>query len=355
MNDEIVMKTMKQVAVTRFGVLMFVLAMVIGVALDRWVIDRFLPLPSTEVWGNVLEKQKRVEKKRAVPEDYDLKGLKIPKEDIISVLPIDAIPALTRPEVVGAKAAKFLGDQDRVLGVVVDGVSRAYPVNVLNWHEIVNDELGKVNVGIIYCPLCDSFSVVDREIVKGKVLSFGVSGMLYNSNVMMYDRERKGLWSQVYMQALSGKYAGKSLKHLPFEVTHWGAWKKKHPKTDVMTFETGHGRNYTKNPYANYFKHDEIRDKFAPKHRDKRMKNKEMVIGVRYAGVVRAYPVKTMMKGMKDGVFAWKIDGKVFEVGIGDGGKTVAVKSFPEGAVVVKTFWYAWAAFHPKTEIYGAE
>lgn len=281
---------------------------------------------------------------------FDVKGLTIPANDIrAGGPPKDGIPSISKPKTAAAADADFLKNDERVLAITIDKESRAYPVNVLTWHEAVNDVVGEIPVAVIYCPLCDSFSVVDRRI-KDKTFEFGISGLLYNSNVLLYDRTDQALWSQVGLTAVSGPHAGQSLRHLPFEITTYAKWLKANPKGTVMTKDTGHTRDYSRNPYASYFQTDRLM--FPPAKLDKRLPAKTPIIGIKSGEVIRAYTIGEIEKA-KGGRLEVKVDaGQV--VLHADGRGSVRVVESPETVQVVHTFWFAWAAFHPKSELIGA-
>lgn len=288
----------------------------------------------------------------AVLESFDTDGLTVPAKQLLrGGPPKDGIPALVNPKTLPVAEVDFLGPDDRVVGVAWGEEARAYPINVLNWHEIVNDELGGASIAVIYCPLCDSASVVDRRIGK-ETLTFGVSGLLHNSNVVFYDRTHQALWSQVGLTALSGPYAGQSLKHLVWELRPFEAWKKAHPKGTVVTFETGHSRDYRRNPYASYFRTDALM--FPVVRLDKRLPPKTPVIGVKIGTAARAYPLARVARA-KGGRVVDAIAGHRVVLRVGAETSGVVVEATPPEANVVHTFWFAWAAFHPGTDIYGSK
>ena len=136
---------------------------------------------------------------------------------------LDGIPSIDQPEFKKASAVK-LEEGARVLGVMVNGVAKAYPISIMNYHEIVNDEFAGQPVVVTYCPLCGSGIAFDAAI-DGQAKTFGVSGLLYNSDVLLYDRQTQSLWSQIMMQAVTGPMAGKELQMLPTMNTSWGEWK----------------------------------------------------------------------------------------------------------------------------------
>ena len=284
---------------------------------------------------------------------FNTDNLTIPSEHLLpGGPPKDGIPALTNPDRIPVRDATFLLDNNRVIGVSVNEESRAYPINVLNWHEVVNDELGgddPVPIAVIYCPLCDSASVVDRRL-EGRTYEFGVSGLLYNSNVVFYDRTDHALWTQVGTRALSGPNSGRTLAHLDgWELTTFADWRGRYPESTVMTFNTGHQRAYARTAYAMYFTDDRLR--FPVTHTDRRFKNKEPVIGVVVGDIARVYPIAAIQQ-LPSGEVHDAIDGEpvhlVADARTGD----VRVVQVPEGAQAIHTFWFAWVAFHPETEVY---
>ena len=164
----------------------------------------------------------------------------------------DGIPALTNPEITTATQGSFLGDTDRVLGLVVNGAARAYPFTVMWWHEVVNDTLGGESVLVTYCPLTGSGIAFDPR-VDGRVRNFGVSGLLYRTNLIMFDRDTESLWNQMLLSGMCGLERGKELARLPIVETTWGHWRTLHPNTTVMTENTGFAdRPYGLYPYGNY-------------------------------------------------------------------------------------------------------
>jgi hypothetical protein len=281
---------------------------------------------------------------------FNLDGLSIDRNDIhAGGPPKDGIPALTKPKVVPAAQARFLQVGDRVVGVKIGDNARAYPIRVLNWHEVINDTLGTTPIAVIYCPLCDSVSVVDRRISKDKTVEFGISGLLLNSNVLLYDRTDQALWSQVSLSAVSGPHVGKSLVHLPWEIVTFGEWRKAYPQGTVVTLNTGHRRDYRRNPYADYFATDRLM--FPVAKQDDRLPPKTRVVGVRLGDVTRAYPIEQVAGAMKHRVED-EIGGKRLVLEADAMAEMIRVVQIPEGAQAVHTFWFAWAAFHPQTEIF---
>ncbi|MEO2006397.1 MAG: DUF3179 domain-containing protein, partial [Candidatus Poribacteria bacterium] len=203
----------------------------------------------------------------------------------------DGIPALTRPTVIPVGAADYLNDDDIVLGLEVNGEARAYPIRIMNWHEIVNDTLGGVPIALTYCPLCGTGIAFDPT-VDGVALEFGVSGLLHNSDLLMYERDTDtpSLWQQALGKAVVGPKTGTRLAMLPLAHSRWDAWKAAHPDSTTLSTNTGFGRNYGRDPYAGYAKDEGL---FFPVEGEKRdLPRKTWVYGLVHNGIARAYPLE---------------------------------------------------------------
>ncbi|MFU8892963.1 MAG: DUF3179 domain-containing protein, partial [Luteolibacter sp.] len=217
--------------------------------------------------------------------------------------PRDGIPSIDAPKYIAPGKADFMQDEDVVLSYTHDGTTRAYPLRVLVWHEIVNETINGKPILVTYCPLCGTAMIFDRKVGE-KVRSFGVSGLLYQSDVLMYDREDESLWSQLGMKAISGPLSGTELEWLPSEHLTWKAWKAKYPDGEVLSTDTGHRRNYGARAYANYFDSPNIMFP-VPKHNEA-LPDKEWVVGVLADdGKAVAFPLAQLEKHpevKKDGV-----------------------------------------------------
>ena len=168
--------------------------------------------------------------------------------------PKDGIPALNNPPFVAASTPpSWLGEDDLVLGVVVGGVARAYPHNIGWWHEIVNDRVGDQAVCVTFCPLTGTGLVFDANDENGNQFELGVSGQLYNNNLIMYDRrDNSTLYPQIYSTAVLGPRTGESLSLMPVVETTWATWKRLHPDTEVIANGTKSSSQYTRYPYGDY-------------------------------------------------------------------------------------------------------
>ncbi|MBL7045011.1 MAG: DUF3179 domain-containing protein, partial [Parcubacteria group bacterium] len=198
---------------------------------------------------------KETEKSTKTISETDGTKHSIPLNEILSGGPgKDGIPSIDNPKFVSTKDAdEYLTDTDVGLGLVFNGVERFYPYQVLVWHEIVNDNIKNDRVLVTYCPLCATGIVFDPK-VNGVAQEFGVSGKLWQSNLLMYNRtaieEDESLWSQVLGEAVLGVSTGQKLKVLPADTVQYGAWKKAHPNTEILSRETGAIRNYGRDPYG---------------------------------------------------------------------------------------------------------
>ncbi len=205
----------------------------------------------------------------------------------------DAIPPLHNPEYQTAEEAKWLKPSDPVIGYATGGESWAYPLKILNYHEIVNDELGGEPVAVTFCPLCHSGIVYSRW-VDDRIISFGNTSALYESSMVMLDYETGSYWWQVAGRAIVGELAGKELTVLPSITTSFEQWKEQHPNTKVLSWFTGYMRNYNA---ANF---DQIQQGLNQGHfafpvsekaKDERLPYGNKVLSVRIGGKNKAYPI----------------------------------------------------------------
>lgn len=165
--------------------------------------------------------------------------------------PPDGIPSIDDPTFLRPADVTFLGENEPVLAIEVEGDARAYPVQILMWHEIVNDTIGGVPVSVTYCPLCNSAVAYDRR-VDDLVLEFGTSGSLWNSALVMYDRQTETLWSHFTATGIVGELTGVELATFPVATVPWGVWRDANPDGLVLGRDTGFERDYGRNPYPGY-------------------------------------------------------------------------------------------------------
>lgn len=279
---------------------------------------------------------------------FDLRHATIPVQEIRSGgPPKDGIPSLSNPKMVAAVEATYLRSSDRVIGVVSDRESRAYPLAILNYHEIINDRIGELPIAVTYCPLCDSAVVFDRRTPLGE-REFGVSGLLYNSNVLMYDRSNtESLWSQMKGEGVSGPGARMKLTVLPMELTTWAAWQKRNPNTTVVSSDTGHRRNYQDSPYTRYLNQPNLM--FPVKPISNALQLKERVLGVWDDANALAIPISVF--GGKTTQIEKSLGNRKFTVAFDADDQTIRVVKADAEIQWMNTFWFPWYAFRPETKI----
>ena len=282
---------------------------------------------------------------------FDLAGALVPAEEILQGgPPKDGIPAIDRPTFVGARDATNLRPDDMVLAIVRNGIAKAYPIRILNWHEVVNDRFGADDIVITFCPLCGS-GVAFESRAGRRALRFGVSGLLYNSDVLLYDRETQSLWSQIRAQAVAGPLKGGRLTAVPVLHTTWADWRARHRDSLVLSQKTGYSRDYDGDPYAGYEKSAELM--FPVRFRAEGYHPKERVLGIVLEGKAKAYPFVELAKGA--GEIADTVAGRAVRIHYSREHQSAeAFDAKGQPLVATTLFWFAWAAFHPDTGIYRA-
>lgn len=308
-------------------------------------------------------------------------------EEIKYVLPRDAIPAIKNPEFVPSTKAE-LDDRELVIGVTIQGESRAYSVYLLNHHEIVNDTIGDNAIAVTWCPLAN-LAVVDSREIDDKVYTFGVSGKLLKNTLVMFDYETGTLWSIVYGSALDGKLSGNKLKMLMSQKMPWGAWKELHPNTLVLSYR---GQRTVGFDTYNAYHKSEKTGILPVKNVDERLRAKGNVIGIEVNDKHKAYPIsvfdnkKTVtdtFQGLSLLIYRNKETGSTMVYDRMVNGNIIDFEDNPsqefvtdnitrttwdlENGVGIKgpmkglllqrvnfitVYWFVWADYYPKTDIY---
>jgi len=190
--------------------------------------------------------------KRAEWPNTDFAKTSIDLDEIMSGgPPKDGIPPIDDPDFEPVSAVTDLADTEPVVGLIVNGEAKAYPLRILMWHEIANDTIGGVPVAVTFCPLCNAAMVFDRR-VDARVLDFGTTGMLRNSDLVMYDRQTESWWQQFLGEAIVGALTGTVLKALPARLESWKNFRERAPDGSVMVPKNPHMRAYGHNPYVGY-------------------------------------------------------------------------------------------------------
>ncbi len=313
----------------------------------------------------------------------------------------DGIPPIDEPKFITAdEAAAYLGERKPVVAVEVNGEAKAYPIEVLMWHEIVNDTIGGVPVTVTFCPLCNTAIAFDRRL-DGTTYDFGVSGNLRYSDLVMYDRQTESWWQQITGRAIVGELTGKKLTAMPAAMVSFADFRSTHPKGQVLSRDTGFLKPYGRNPYLGY---DDIsRSPFLFfEEVDGRLPAMERVVTVSLNGEDAAYPFNVLaaQKVAEDtvggepivvfhqpgtispfarseedigaaGVFAPTLDGKTLKFNVTDDGTIVDTETQSQWNVLGRAiagpltgkqlqsivngnhFWFAWAVFKPDTRVFG--
>ena len=208
---------------------------------------------------------------------------------------VDGIPALDNPGMVEASRANYLEPGEPVFGIELEGEARAYPLRIMDWHEMANDQIGGVPVSLAYCTLCGAGIAYDGRTDAHGTLTFGSSGLLYRSNKLMYDRQTRTLWNQLTGEPVLGELVGSGIELdlLPVVVSSWQDWLDRHPETLVLSSDTGYSRNYTPGAaYGDYFSSTETM--FPVWNRDNRLADKERIFALRLEGIPKAYPLEVL-------------------------------------------------------------
>jgi hypothetical protein len=281
----------------------------------------------------------------------------------------DGIPAIDEPGFVSVdEAAAWLADREPVIEFELEGEARAYPLQILVWHEIVNDELAGTPVAVTFCPLCNTALVFDRRL-DGRVLDFGTTGNLRHSDLVMYDRQTETWWQQFGGEAVVGELAGERLEQLPARIVAWEDFARRHPDGDVLSRDTGFGREYGRNPYAGYDDVDSGPFFPAKGAEDERLLPKERVVFIELGDDAVAVPFSVLAKAKRIEV---EVGGERLEVrwlpGVRSaldspavsGGREVGsaeVRSLETGEAVAsdQPFWFAVASFRPDIRIVPQE
>ena len=217
----------------------------------------------------------------------------IPEDDIRDGGPgRNGIPALFTPFLITADEASYLQDDDLVLGLKIGEEIRAYPHLILDWHEIINDRIGDQHLVITYCPLTGTGTAWDRTL-NGELTNFVISGLLYNSNMIAYNRQTDSNWSQMLLKCVNGERIGEKIETFQLIETTWKTWKELWPETKVISRATGYNQSYDSYPYGNYRTNNNTL-LFPVSIEDNRLPWKERVLGVVHGGSAKAFRFESL-------------------------------------------------------------
>ncbi len=259
----------------------------------------------------------------------------------------DGIRSVDEPEFATLEDATWVADDTPVLGVHLGGEARAYPVHLLEYHQIVNDAVGGVPIAVTYDPLTATPRVFKREL-DGSALTFGVSGLLYNSGFLMYDRQSESLWSQFEGRAIAGPLAGRKLEAIRVVQHVAGAWAEAHPDSKVLARPEKYHIDYRYSPFTQYMIRDSI--PFPVNAEDDRYHPKRLVVGLVADGVAAAILDTAVMQA--GGNLELEFEGRAVRVRY-DPDNAVFSWEVPDDMQVTESYWFAWKAFHPNTRVLG--
>lgn len=292
----------------------------------------------------------------------------VPLDEFLSGGPgKDGIPAIDAPRFVSvSEASEFLEAREPVIEVAIDGQARAYPLQILIWHEIANDTLAGTPISVTFCPLCNTSIVFDRRL-DGMTLDFGTTGNLRFSDLVMYDRQTETWWQQFTGEGVVGELAGKELEKIPSAVVAWESFAAEHPDGEVLSRETGFSRPYGQNPYSGY--DDVDSPPFFPVANpdDDRLQPKERVVYVERGDEAVAVPFSFLQEERAVEV---EVGGDKLEVewregvrsALGDssiaeardvGSAEVRLAETGERVPFDQPFWFAVASFRPDVRVVG--
>ncbi len=333
----------------------------------------------------------------------------VPYDQVSEVLPKDRIPALDEPTFVAVEEGDaWLVSQEPVLAVQIGDEAHAYPLQILMWHEIVNDVIDGIPVAATYCPLCNTAIAFERT-VDWQVLDFGTTGRLRYSNLIMYDRQTESWWQQATGEAIAGQFTSRQLTFAPAGLISWADFKTAYPTGRVLSRETGHNRDYGQNPYAGYDAEDGTPFLYDGPATPEDLPPMARVLGVVLDGEAVAYPYQTLREvrvandavGDASVVVLWEpgVASAMDSALIADGrdvGAAVAFERMLDGEPLtfafdderdrfideqtgsawnilgqavdgpsagrqlepiagLNNFWFSWAVFRPETRVYNAD
>ena len=332
----------------------------------------------------------------------------VPYSEILSGgPPKDGIPAIDEPKFVSIdEADEWLKPQEPVVLVQVEDDARAYPIQILMWHEIVNDTVGEVPVAVTFCPLCNTGIAFERTL-DGQVLDFGTTGRLRFSNLIMYDRQTETWWQQATGEAIAGEFTGRQLTFVPASIISWADFKETHPDGQILSRETGYTRNYGRNPYVGYDDVNRPPFLYVGPETPGKLPPVARVLTIDLNGEAVAYPYDVLQEvhvvndtvggapivvlwapgtasaldassvaGGRDvgaaAVFSRELDGQTLTFAL-DGERIIDEQTGTEWDVLgqavsgpkagsqlapvvsINHFWFSWAAFKPETRVYSAD
>lgn len=286
-----------------------------------------------------------------------------PNEIVYGGIRKDNIPALVDPEFAPANKEEWIAPGERVVGVTAGGEARAYPLSILTRHECVNDTLGGEPIAVTYCGLSDSVMVFSRR-CGGQVRTFGLTGLVYQSSGLLYDRQPdphgESIWSQLMMRPVCGPAVTQNLhlELLDAEISTWAGWRLEHPATTALAADQGYLRNYGSSPYKAYYARNALM--FPISRRSGRrpdLRNKAPLVILQLGKALRAYPLRDLA-GAPRGILRDRLGDRDIEIALdrASGSIHARLAGPDQGAAPTirraYALWFAWDALNPKADLY---
>ncbi len=266
-----------------------------------------------------------------------------PLKDIMQGCPsVDCIPAIDSPEFMNAPDVTFINDDDLIMAVTIANETRVYPTTTLQSHEIVNDQIADIPFAVTYCPLCGTGVVFLRK-VNNEVVTFGVSGVLHGSDLVMYDRKNHNLWQQLTGRSFAGPDRGFQLKSIPVVMTDWKTWKSQHPDSKVLA----NGKEQAADHYGKYRSSDKV---MFGGMTDPRLNPKKVVYGLKVGKQAIAIDFETI-KMKKHYVLKTAVADLHIQYN-DDGSVIIMNKLSKETYKLHRSYWFAWFTFNPNTLLF---
>lgn len=260
----------------------------------------------------------------------------------------DCIPSIDNPKYVSADEALHVNDDDLVITLSYNGEYFAFPTRILDRHEIVNGTFAGDALAITWCPLCGSAVGIERHVGNSET-TFGVSGLLYNSDLVLYDRATETLWDQIEAKGVVGPMTGTELTLVPLSIARWSKWRAKHPDTLVLSSDTGFDIDYSQDRYAGYRESSRL---FMPvSATDDRVHAKTVVFGFDLDFAELAITEASLLA---NGRHRLDVAGKPSVITLHEDG-SVTLDRDGEVFHPIRLFWFAWYTFHPETELVQSE
>ena len=305
----------------------------------------------------------RIDEEKVV---IELEPCRVEPDRLIVAMARDSLVALTMPATLTPdevdlrnqeERGKLLVSSDRVIGVNMGGETRAYPLRLLRWHEVVNDRVGGRAIAVTYSPLSGAVAVWDRRL-RGVEIEFGVSGRLFNSNTLLYDRRADGgpssLWHQLSGQALAGPAVGENLSPLSAEIETWAEWRRRHPSTRVMAPDSDSKQLYKRDPYHSYRGSDALRFPVSPLPPGDALALKDLVAVATVGGTDHAFALRDLGEavGAPRGSWAALLDDVVYMISFDAEAGTFRIAAHERDLApppVRFAYWFEWYSLNPET------